>query len=118
MKRNRGFTLIEILSVIVILGIITSVTIFSVNFFIERSKLKYYKTQENLIITAGKDYFTDYRSLLPKEVGEETSVDIETLYSKKYLGRVKDYSGKLCKINNDSINKVYAHMVSNEKIKY
>ena len=86
-----------------------TVGVVTVTRFLESSKEKYYRSQEDLITLAGKQYFTDYRSQLPKEVGAKNSVTLETLYAKKYLDRVKDYSGKMCETtNDDTVNRVYA----------
>lgn len=108
-KNKRGFTFIELLSAIVILSVLMTVGVVTVTRFLESSKEKYYRSQEDLITLAGKQYFTDYRSQLPKEVGAKNSVTLETLYAKKYLDRVKDYSGKMCETtNDDTVNRVYA----------
>ena len=42
MKNNKGFTLIEVLAVIVLLGIIMSVAIVAISGYVEESKLKTY----------------------------------------------------------------------------
>ena len=108
-KNKRGFTFIELLSAIVILSVLMTVGVVTVTRFLESSKEKYYRSQEDLITLAGKQDFTDYRSQLPKEVGAKNSVTLETLYAKKYLDRVKDYSGKMCETtNDDTVNRVYA----------
>ena len=82
-KNKKGFTFIELLSVIVILSILVTVGIATTNHFLSSAKEKYYKSQEDLITLAGKQYFTDYRSELPKEIGDKSSVTITTLYAKK-----------------------------------
>ena len=87
-KNKKGFTFVELLSVIVILSILATIGIATANHFLSSAKEKYYKSQEGLITLAGKQYFTDYRNELPKEIGEKTYVTIETLYSKKYLDKV------------------------------
>lgn len=118
-KNKKGFTFVELLSVIVILSILATIGIATANHFLSSAKEKYYKSQEGLITLAGKQYFTDYRNELPKEIGEKTSVTIETLYSKKYLDKVKDYNGKECAVTEDSTaNKVYAIKTGTGKYKY
>ena len=108
-KNKMGFTFIELLSAIVILSVLMTVGVVAVTRFLESSKEKYYRSQEDLITLAGKQYFTDYRSQLPKEVGAKNSVTLETLYAQKYLDRVKDYSGKMCETTtDDTVNRVYA----------
>ena len=103
-KSKKAFTLIELLAVIVILGIIATVGIFSYSKYLKNAKVRYYNGQERMLVLSARDFFTDYRSKLPKEVGSETSVSLEELYSKKYISELKDYSGKLCE--NKEENKV------------
>ncbi len=118
-KNKKGFTFIELLSAIVVLSVLMTVGVVAVTHFLESSREKYYKSQEDLITLAGKQYFTDYRSELPKEVGAKSSVTLDTLYAKKYLDRVKDYSGKICEATNDAtVNRVYAIKVASGKYQY
>lgn len=84
-SNDKGFTFIELLATITILGILVTATVVTYNHFLAKSHLKYYKSQEDLITLAGKQYFTDYRNLLPKEIGTKESVDLATLYAKKYI---------------------------------
>ena len=109
----------ELLASITILGIIITAAVVTYNKFLENSKKKYYKSQEDLATLAGKQYFTDYRSKLPSAVGDKESVDLSTLYSLKYLDEIKDYSGKTCSPAKDAdSNKVYAYKVLNGDYKY
>ena len=118
-KNKRGFTFIELLSAIVILSVLMTVGVVTVTRFLESSKEKYYRSQEDLITLAGKQYFTDYRSQLPKEVGTKNSVTLETLYAQKYLDRVKDYNGKVCEgTSDDTVNRVYAMKTASGKYQY
>ena len=45
-KNNKGFTLVEILVAVVIMGILTGVAVPAVTHFIERSRQKSYETME------------------------------------------------------------------------
>ena len=110
-RKNRGFTFVELLATITVLGLLVMIPIISYSKFLARAHLKYYNSQEDLATIAGKQYFTDYRSALPKEVGSKTSVTLETLYAKKYLERIKDYKGKVCRApsGDDANNRVYSY---------
>ena len=44
MKNNKGFTLIEILAVIVLLGMLMSIALVSLSKYVEKSKLNTYLT--------------------------------------------------------------------------
>ena len=115
-KKNKGFTFIELLAVIAIISILTTVTIISVNSLLESSRKKYYKTQENTTVLAGKEYFTDFRSELPKNIGEKEAVTVNILYNKKYLSELKDHNGNSC--TNIGANKVYAQKITATEYQY
>mgnify|MGYP002535800599 CR=1 FL=1 len=58
-KKHAGFTLVELLAVIVILAILSSLAIVSYNKIVEKSKKAYYKTEEEMLNNAGKEFFND-----------------------------------------------------------
>ncbi|MDD7102462.1 MAG: type II secretion system protein, partial [Firmicutes bacterium] len=89
-KQKRGFTMIELLAVLVILGIIMVIAVPSVVGYLQDSKQKYYEQLEDSVMTAGKEYFSDHRSLLPRENGQIYSVDIADLVTDGYTSDVLD----------------------------
>lgn len=58
---NKGFTLIEVLAVVVILSIIMAIMVPSVNSIMNKNKEDNYKDLENSIISATKMYISDNR---------------------------------------------------------
>lgn len=56
---NQGFTLIEMLAVVIILGILTSITVPTVTSLIQKSQKDNEKNQLKTIISATKMYITD-----------------------------------------------------------
>ena len=81
MKRN-GFTLIEVLGAITVLTIISLITIPVIDTTINKGKAKLTETQEQQLIKALKDYYTEpihARELNKAELDTEYCQKIETL---------------------------------------
>lgn len=64
MKKN-GFTLVELLGVLVVLSVILMIAFPLITTYINKSKQKAYDTQMELIITGLKDYAIDHKEVLP-----------------------------------------------------
>ena len=93
---NKGFTLIEMLATLTILGILVTIVLVSANRLISSSNLEYYNTSEKMMILASKDYFADYRSYLPKEVKGTTRVLLSALVKEEYIDMIKDVNDNNC----------------------
>ena len=63
---KKGFTLVELLAVITILGIVATITVPIVSTSISESKNKAYDRQKDLITSAARSYMSKNASLLPK----------------------------------------------------
>ena len=81
-KNNKGFSLVELLAAIVIMGILTGIGIVSVTYLINKTEKEYYKAQESEIIMAAKSYTQDNRSFLP---------NMQISYWFKRCGELKDW---------------------------
>lgn len=77
MKNNKGFTLVELLAVIVILLAISSVVGWEITGTLERREVKECKEQVELAKGAAKIYFSINKS--------QTEVTIETLKKNEYF---------------------------------
>ena len=112
---SKGFTLIEMLASILIIGILVTIVLISANNLIKTSNLEYYNTSEKMMILASKDYFADYRSYLPKEVGKDTRVLLSALVLEEYIDMIKDVNGNDC---DDKKSYVEVEKTSNSEYLY
>lgn len=96
LKNNKGLTLIELLGVVVILGILTTVAIGPISKLITKSNKSYYQSQEDNIVLATQSYLNDNRTLLPLKKGNFTEISLKELIENSYIKTVKDKSGNDC----------------------
>ena len=108
---KRGFTLIEILAVLLIMAFIGGIGVIGFKSFSKTAEERYYETLESNILLAGNDYYTDHRGELPTE-SNYSEVTLANLIEAKYVEPIKDASGKYC-----TEGVVYAYR-ENNKYKY
>ncbi len=96
MKKEKGFTLIEVLVAIVILGIISSIALVTVQSVLRNGRNKYYKSLREMIIAAAKDYYSEHKNELPVEIDDSSFVTVKKLEDEDYLDKVKDANGRSC----------------------
>ena len=94
--KKDGFSLVELLATVVILGLLSVVAIVSVNALLKRAEQTYYATLEKNLIMAAKSYALDNRSFLPKKVGDTVTITLAQLQSKKYIGEIVDRNKRVC----------------------
>lgn len=82
---EKGFTLIEILAVVVILGVVSLITMPVVQKNINNSKKQAYETQIDNIERAAKDWASENLSYLPDKEGSSISITLYTLMSLGYI---------------------------------
>ena len=71
MKNKKGFTLVELLSTIVILAILLSASVFAITKFVGKSKVESMEAQRRAFVMAGKSYAQDHSNVLPNSIGEK-----------------------------------------------
>ena len=102
-RKKKGFTLVELLATIIILGLLVTIAYVSVTSILDRGNDSYYESQENMLVLAGREYFADHRSELPKEIGDTSTVTLETLIKEKYIDPIKDKDENVCDEKNSGV---------------
>ena len=93
-KNNKGFTMVELLAAVTILGILATIAIVSVTNTMEKSHKEYDEKQNKLFTTAAQTYFTDNRSELPKKLLTTNTVTLKKLIEENYIEEIVDYKKK------------------------
>ena len=101
--KNKGFTLVELLATIIILGLLVSIAYVSVSSILNSGDDSYYESQENMLVLAGREYYADHRSELPKEIGDTSNVSLETLVEENYIEQITDKDGNDCDNDNSGV---------------
>ena len=90
-----GFTLVEMLTVIVLIGLISCIAYVSYDKLIANGNGKYYEVLEETIELAGSDYYADHRDKIPSN-GEVSEISLGDLVDSSYIEPVKDSRGNTC----------------------
>lgn len=112
-REKRGFTMIELLAVLVILGIIMVIAVPSVVSYLQGARTDYYDQLEESVKTVGQEYFSDHRSLMPRENGQIFSVNIQDLITEGYTTEILDSDG-----NNTCTGNVYVKRLATADFEY
>lgn len=127
MKRmkNKGFTMIELLGVITLLGIIALICIPSVSKLLKNVGNSYYKAIEKNVKSAGTDYYTDNKDLLPDDVGKTAIVYVgdktnsnNSLVGLSYIEEVVDRNKNTCGYYGETkLSEEYSYVIVNREYK-
>ena len=97
MKKN-GFTLVELLGVLVIFGIIISLVSISYARLDDATNKTYYNALKESILQASNDYYS-YNDNLFLNKDDLKKVTIKELIDKKYIEKVVNQKGESCSLD-------------------
>ena len=112
MNKEKGFTLIEIIGAIVILGIIAIIAFATYTSSLKGFRDSYYTSLERTLTKSGQEFFGDNRNYRPNGILLAQDVSISTLMSKNYVSKVVDYNGDACD------NRSYVMVIKEGREKY
>ena len=118
-KDKNGFSLVELLAVVVILGILSVITIVSYNRYIKSARKQKEEQMKNNAIMAAKSYLQANKQYFPKNVGSMQNIQLKDLIDNNYL-KVSDFT---CETGMDSCGNPESDYVivtkeSNNKYEY
>lgn len=97
-KNNKGFTMIEIISVVIIIGVIMLLVIPGITRLMEKFKKDYYEKVELIVTESGKEFYSDNKIYLPDGILESSYVNTSSLINSKYIENLLDYRGNSCSL--------------------
>ena len=100
---KKGFTMIELMAKITLLGIMLTLAVVSVSKYLNKARNTAYKDYEKTLEGAATNYFLDHTGLLP-EINDPngTKVLATTLVNEGYLENMKDPKNNSLYCNNSS----------------
>lgn len=102
MNNNKGFTMVELLAVITILGLLLGIGVATIQKATDKARVNFYKSQRTTIENATATYLADHKNEYPKYVGSTKSITLRTLQTNKYLGPFTDHSKQENSCNPDN----------------
>ena len=95
-RSKKGFSLIELLGVVVILGILLIIAVPQVYKYIKKGKENYYVSMEREASIAAANYVEEYRALLPRQIGHVNEIGLNELVESRFIDELKDENGDSC----------------------
>ena len=96
-KNNKGFSLVELLAVIVILGLIAAIGISATSYLVDRAKKDKMDSQKNTVTMSAQTYMQNNKNLVPKIIGESKIIKVSDLRRSNYLTEdIKNNKGESC----------------------
>ncbi len=89
MKKNKGFTMVELLAVIILIGVLSAVAVTSMSKLTEKAKQSSYDDFEKTLEEAATNYFITYAEEIPS-MGNQVTISAQTLIQKGLLETMND----------------------------
>ena len=96
---KKGFTLIEILGVILLIAIVGGLVVVSASHVIKTGKIGAYKSYEKMLLLSTENYLTDYPDEEPFE-NTFKKIPLIDLISNGYLEKFNSSGGEVCSEDN------------------
>ena len=116
---KKGFTMLELLAVIIILGILITLAYMGVSRYLNQARNATYSDFEQNIKDGVTNYLIDHTGTIPNE-GESLVVDVKKLVCEGYVEDLQDprESSKTCNLDSYAIVKRNNDTSSNMDIEY
>ena len=103
---RKGFTMLELLAVIIILGILITLAYMGVSRYLNQARSTTYEDFEKNITSGVTNYLIDHSGSIPS-VGESLVVDVEKLVCEGYIEDLEDprEASKTCNLESYAIVK-------------
>ncbi|MDD4036521.1 MAG: LamG domain-containing protein [Bacilli bacterium] len=88
--KERGFTLVELLAVIIIIGIILAIAVPNIAKIIDKTRMDVYVKNENMLLEAVNTYMSKNIGERPKEDGDTLEITLNDLQQKGLMKTIKD----------------------------
>lgn len=87
MNKRNGFTLVELLAVIVILAVILAIAVPRISNMIDKAKVQAFIDSEKMIVKATKTYLSLNGVNMPRNIGDTIEVKLSELQNEKLIIR-------------------------------
>ena len=104
MKNKKGFTLLELLAVIIILGILMTIAYMGISQYIRQTNDALYEDYEKNISTGATNYLIDHTGSIP-DTGKTYRIDASKLICEGYIESLEDpkVDGATCNLESYAI---------------
>lgn len=93
---KKGLTLVELLAVIVVIAILGSIAVFTINHITKRGKDRVYENYEKSLKGAAELYLIENTDKIPNVGQSSNPITYDTLTTGLFMDKIKDPNGGNC----------------------